>query len=261
MAVHPTAIVARGAEIGDGARIGPYCIVGAGAKLAADVELVSHVSISGDTTIGARTIVHPSAVLGGPPQHTGYKGEPTQLVIGADCIVRELAHVHRGTVGGGGVTSVGDRCFLMSGCHIGHDCRLANDVTVASNAGLGGHCLVEEFVFFGGLSAVHQYTRIGAYAFIGGGAAVAMDVIPYGSAMGNRARLGGLNIIGLKRRGLARDVIQDMRAAYRAIFESEEGTFQERVGVAEAAFGSRAEVRRILDFIKFDASRPIMGPR
>jgi UDP-N-acetylglucosamine acyltransferase len=260
MAIHPTAIVDRGAVLESGVSIGPYCIVGAGARLGADVELAAHVVVSGDVAIGDRTVVHPFAVLGGPPQHGGYKGEPTRTVIGADCVIREHATVNRGTAQGGGVTEIGEKCMLMTASHVAHDCHVAPNVTLANNATLGGHVRLEEFVFLGGLSAIHQFCRVGAYAFIGGCAAVPADVIPFGSAIGNHAKLAGLNIIGMKRRGLPRETIHDLRAAYRGLFE-EEGTFQERLARVEAQFGARAEVRRILDFIKFDTSRQLMGAR
>lgn len=260
MGIHPTAIVDTDAELSSGVRIGPYCIVGAGAKLGADVELMSHVVISGDVTVGARTVVHPFAALGGPPQHGGYKGEPTRAVIGSDCLIREHATVNRGTVQGGGVTEVGDKCMLMTASHVAHDCHVASNVTLANNATLGGHVAIGEFVFLGGLCAIHQNCRVGAYAFIGGCAAVPADVIPFGSAIGNHAKLAGLNIIGMKRRGLPRDAIHDLRAAYRGLFE-EEGTFRERFAKVETTLGARAEVKRIIDFIKFDTSRQLMGAR
>jgi UDP-N-acetylglucosamine acyltransferase len=260
MTIHPTAIVDKGAALGDGVRIGPWCVVGPGAKLGPGVDLVSHVVISGDVSIGARTLIHPFAVLGGPPQHGGYKDEPTRATIGADCVIREHATVNLGTVQGGGVTTVGDRCMLMTASHVAHDCHVANNVTLANNATLGGHVTIEEHVFLGGLSAIHQFCRIGAFAFIGGCAAVPADVIPFGSAIGNHARLAGLNIIGMKRRGLPREAIHDLRAAYRGLFE-EEGTFKERLARVESELASRAEVKRILDFIKFDTSRALMGAR
>lgn len=260
MRVHPTAIVDKGAEVGAGAEIGPYSVVHAGARIGENVRLLSHVVVHEGADIGPRTIVHPFAVLGGPPQHLGYKNEPTRLEIGPDCIIREHATLHRGTVGGGGVTRIGARCFIMSGSHLGHDCRLDDDVVLASNAGLGGHVVVGKGVFLGGLSAVHQHCRIGDYAMIGGGAAVSLDVIPYGSAIGNHATLEGLNIIGMKRRGVSRDAIHDVRRAYRILFESE-GLFEGRLSEVERTLGSRPEVARIVDFIKADAKRAVMAPK
>ena len=184
---------------------------------------------------------------------------PNRVVIGADCIIREYATVNCGTAAGGGVTRIGDRAFLMTGAHVAHDCRVGEGVVMANAATLGGHVTVEDFVFLGGLSAIHQFCRIGAYAFVGGCAAVPTDVIPYGSAIGNHARLAGLNLIGMKRRGVPREAIHKIRAAYRLLFE-EDGPFRERLQRAEAEFGAVAEVRRILDFINADTSRALMAP-
>lgn len=260
MSIHPTAIVETGAELGEGIEIGPYSVVHAGTRLGENVRLLSHVVVHRGADIGARTIVHPFAVVSGPPQHMGYKDEPTRLQIGPDCVIREHAALHRGTVMGGGVTRIGARCFIMSGSHVGHDCHLDDDVVLASNAGLGGHVVVGKGVFLGGLAAVHQFCRIGDYAMVGGGAAVSLDVIPYGSAVGNHATLEGLNIIGMKRRGVTREAIHDVRRAYRMLFESE-GLFEDRLAEAERTFGARAEVARILDFIKADAKRAVMAPK
>lgn len=260
MSIHPTAIVEDGAELGAGVEIGPFSAVRAGAYLGAGVRLSSHVVIEGGVSVGERTVVYPFAMLGGPPQHLGYKNEPTRLEIGADCIIREHATLHRGTVGGGGVTSIGDRCFIMSGSHVGHDCRLEEEVVLASNAALGGHVSIGRCVFLGGLAAIHQHVRIGAYAMVGGAAGVTKDIIPYGSAIGNHATLEGLNIIGMKRRGLSREAIHDLRRAYRMLFEGED-MFEDRLRAVEKELGARPEVMRILDFIKADAKRSVMAPK
>lgn len=261
MNIHPTAIVETGAELGADIEIGPYCHVGPGAHLRDGVRLISHVVIDGATEIGAGTIVYPFALLGGPPQHLGYNGEPTRLVIGEGVTIREHVTMNRGTAAGGGVTRVGARGYFMAGAHVAHDCAVGESVIFANNATLGGHVQIGENVFLGGLCAVHQNCRIGAYAFIGGCAAVVSDVIPYASAFGNHARLVGLNIIGMKRRGTPRDVIHDTRAAYRLLFDSGEATFRERVDMARERFGTREEVMRILKFVEYDASRPLMPAR
>ncbi|GAB4521845.1 MAG: acyl-ACP--UDP-N-acetylglucosamine O-acyltransferase [Amphiplicatus sp.] len=258
MGIHPTAIIEDGAEIEPTAEIGPYCRVGGEAKIAGGARLLSHVVVEGRTEIGARTIVHPFAVLGGPPQHLSYRGEAARLVIGADNIIREHVTMNIGAPVGGGVTFVGDRGYFMTGAHIAHDCVVGNDVIFANNATLGGHVAVEDGAFLGGLCAIHQHCRIGAFAFIGGCAAVTGDVIPYGSAVGNHARLEGLNVIGLKRRGLAREVIHEMRAAFRLLFAGE-GAFQERVAEAERRYGHREEVMRIIAFIRAESRRPLMA--
>ncbi|MEO1240695.1 MAG: acyl-ACP--UDP-N-acetylglucosamine O-acyltransferase [Pseudomonadota bacterium] len=260
MSIHPTAIVDASAELGNGVEIGPYCTVGAKVRLHDGVRLISHVVLEGDTQIGEGTLVYPFASLGGPPQHLGCSGEGTALVVGASAIIREHVTMNRGTVAGGGVTRVGDRGFFMIGAHLAHDCQVGDDVIFANNATLGGHVTVGDRAFLGGLCAVHQHCRIGAYAFIGGGATVVNDVIPYASAFGNHARLVGLNVIGMKRRGVARDVIHDLRAAYRMLF-SGSSVFQDRIEIVRERYGDREEVARILEFLEKDATRPLMPAR
>jgi len=259
MPIHPTAIIEDGAEISGDARIGPFCVIGPQVKIAAGAELKSHVTVSGRTSIGERTVAHPFAALGGPPQHVGYKGEDTSLVIGADNIIREHAAINTGTAAGRGETRIGDRCFFMCGAHVGHDCIIGDGAIFGPSAAVGGHAIIGENVFLGGLAAVHQHSRIGDNAFVGGVAAVTTDIIPYGSAWGNHARLDGLNIIGLKRRGAARELIHDMRAAYKLLFHGG-GVFKERVKQAEKEYGHRPEVALIIDFIKAEAPRPLMTP-
>lgn len=247
-------------DIGDGVDIGPMCHVGPMAKLHDGVRLISHVVVEGDTEIGARTVVHPFAVLGGPPQHLKYKGERTKLVIGEDAVLREHVTMNAGTVEGGGVTTVGDRGFFMIGSHVAHDCHIGDNVICTNNVAIGGHVEIGDGAFLGALTGVHQFCRIGAFAFIGGCAAVTTDVIPYASALGNRAELAGLNIIGMKRRGMPRDVIHKLRSAYNALF-AETDTFKERLERVRADYADCEEVRRIIDFIDADATRPLMAPR
>lgn len=257
--VHPTAIVEDGAALGAGVRIGPWCRVSAHASLGDGVELKSHVVVASRTEIGARTIVHPFAVLGGPPQHLGYRGEPTRLKIGADCVIREHSTLNLGTVAGRGETVVGDNCFLMTGSHVAHDCIIGSNVIFANNATLGGHVVIGDFVFLGGLCAIHQFCRVGAYAFVGGCAGVPTDIIPYASATGNHATLAGLNIVGMKRRGMPRAAMHDLRAAYRMLF-APQGSFQERLDDVARKFACSEEVMRVVDFIREDTKRPLMAP-
>jgi UDP-N-acetylglucosamine acyltransferase len=259
MEIHPTAIVEEGAALGAGVRIGPWCRVSANARLGEGVDLKSHVVIEGRTEIGARTRIHSFAVLGGPPQHLGYKGEDTRLRIGSDCVIREHATANIGTPTGRGETVIGEKCFLMTGAHVAHDCLVGSNVIFANNATLGGHVVIEDFVFLGGLCAIHQFCRVGAYAFIGGCAAVPTDVIPYGSATGNHATLSGLNIVGMKRRGMSRASIHDLRAAYRLLF-AEDGSFQERLDAVASRFAQSEDVMRIVNFIREDTRRPLMAP-
>ncbi len=259
MHIDPTAIVEGDAVLGAGVRIGPYCRVSAKATLGDDVDLKSHVVIDGRTDVGARTVVHPFAALGGPPQHLGYRGEDTRLRIGADCVIREHVTLNLGTVAGRGETTVGDRCFLMTGSHVAHDCVIGSNVIFANNATLGGHVVVEDFVFLGGLCAIHQFCRVGAYAFIGGCAAVPTDVIPYASATGNHAQLSGLNIVGMKRRGMSRLAMHNLRAAYRMLF-APDSSFQERLDAVASTYAQSEEVMRIVNFIREDTRRPLMAP-
>ena len=259
MNIHPTAIIGEGADIHPDAVVGPYCSVGSNASLGEGVRLVSHVVIDGHTSIGARTQVFPFAVLGAPPQHLGYKGEDTRLIIGEDNIIREHVTMNPGTVGGREETRVGSRGLFMTGSHVAHDCIVGDNVVFANNATLGGHVTVEDFVFMGGLCAVHQHCRIGAYSFVGGCAAVPSDVIPYGSVIGNHAHLAGLNIVGMKRRRMDRASISDIRTAYRLMF-APEGTFQERIEDVAQRFADNSEVMRIIDFIKAETSRPLCLP-
>lgn len=255
--IHPTAIIAPGAEVGDGVEIGPFCTVGPKVKLGEDVKLVSHVAILGNTTIGARTEVWPFAVLGAPPQDKGYKGEDTKLVIGADNVLREQVTMQLGTPKGRGVTQVGAGGYFMTGAHVGHDCIVGDKVTFANNATLGGHVVIGDFVNMGGLSAVHQLGRVGEYAFVGGGAPLTGDVIPYGM-VDNHGRLHGLNLVGLKRRGFSREIINELRAAYRELFLGD-GHFQDRLNGLATRFPS-AETRRIVDFIEAGMKRPLCMP-
>jgi UDP-N-acetylglucosamine acyltransferase len=239
--------------------IGPYCIVGPAVELKPGVRLISHAIIEGVTEVGPECVVHPFAVLGGPPQHLAHQGEPTRLVIGAGNLIREHVTMHAGTAAGRGVTTVGSNGLYMVGAHVAHDCIVGNNVVFANNATLGGHVEVGDHVFMGGLSAVHQWSRIGRHAFIGGLAPVTRDVIPY-ALVGNDAHLEGINLVGLKRRGFTREAINDLRAAYRLLF-ADEGTFQERVDDVARVFGGSAEVMEVVDFIRAEANRPLCLPR
>lgn len=259
VSVHPTSIVHDGAQFGADVTIGPYCMVGPQAVLGDRVTLQSHVIIEGATNIGEDTVVHPFAVLGGTPQHLSYRGEEVRLVIGARNIIREHVTMHTGTPIDRGLTVVGSDGLFMVGCHVAHDCVVGDQVVMANNASLGGHVKVGDFVFVGGLVGVHQHTRIGRYSFIGASAMVTKDVIPYGSVWGNHAHLEGLNLVGLKRRGFAREVINELRTAFRLLF-ADEGTFLERIEDAARDHGSSPEVMEIIDFIRADASRPLCLP-
>jgi UDP-N-acetylglucosamine acyltransferase len=259
-AIHPTALVDPAAALGEDVEIGPFCIVGADVVLGDRTRLASHIVVEGHTEVGPDCTLHPFVNLGGPPQHTGHRGEPTRLEIGARNVIREHVTMHCGTAMGRGVTTVGSDGVFMAGVHIGHDCVVGDRVTMANTATLGGHVVVEDFVIIGGLAAAHQNTRIGRHAFVGGMAGVNHDVIPFGNVWGNHAHLEGLNLVGLKRRGFAREVINTLRGAYRMLF-AEEGTFQERLEDTAVAYANSPEVMEIIAFIRADASRPITTPQ
>lgn len=258
--IHPTAIIETGARLGENVRIGPFCIVGADVQLGEGCELISHAVVTGRTTIGPRARIFPFASIGHQPQDLKYHGEASTLTIGSDCMIREGVTMNPGTEGGGMATTVGDRCVFLASSHVAHDCRIANNVIFSNNVMLAGHCSVGDFAIIGGGAAVHQFCRIGAHAFIGGLSGVENDVIPYGIALGNRAHLAGLNIVGLKRRGFAREVIHDIRRAYRLLF-ADEGTLQERVEDVAGEFSAHPVVHEILDFIREGGNRSICTPR
>jgi UDP-N-acetylglucosamine acyltransferase len=259
-AIHASACVEPGARLGAGVAIGPFCHVGPEAVLGDGVRLVSHVSVAGSTEIGARTRIFPFASIGHEPQDLKYRGEPVRLTIGEDCLIREGVTMNPGTAGGGSLTRVGARCVFLANAHVAHDCRLGDDIILSNNVMLGGHCQVGDFAIVSGGAAAHQFVRIGAHAFIGGLAGVENDVIPYGIALGNRAALAGLNIVGLKRRGFSRESIHDLRRAYRALF-APEGTLKERVEDVAVEFAAHSEVQRILDFLREGGERAICMPR
>ena len=257
--IHPTAVVDSSAVLADGVEIGPWSVVGPGVTLGESVRLLSHVVVQQDTVVGARTAIHPFCVIGGDPQHGGYKGETVRLEIGEDCLIREHSTFNRGTPVGGGLTRIGKGCMFMTGSHVGHDAIVGDSVTFANHATLGGHTEVGDRVFLGGLAAVHQFGRVGQGAIIGGLAAVTRDVIPYGSAWGNHARLHGLNLIGLKRKGYDKTAIRRLLAAYRDLFEGG-GTFAERLGAVEAGYVDLPEIMEITTFIREAGKRPLCLP-
>ena len=258
--IHATAIVDSKAVLGDDVEIGPYCLVGANVKLGARTRLKSHVVVEGVTQIGEDCEVDAFASLGAPPQHLAYKGEPTRLIIGDRNLIREHVTMHTGTPIGRGVTTVGSDGLFCVGCHVAHDCIVGNHVVLINSATLGGHVTIEDYAYMGGLSAAHQYSRVGQHAFVGGMAGVNHDVIPFGNVWGNHAHLEGLNLVGLKRRGFSREVINSLRAAYRMLF-AEEGTFQERLEDTTEAYAGSPEVMIIVDFIRAESGRPLTMPQ
>lgn len=260
MKIHPTAIVEEGAALGDNVEIGPYCHIGSKVQLGDSCVLHSHVVVSGLTEIGPSVVMYPFVALGGPPQHIAYSGEETKLIVGANNVVREHVTMNCGTVEGGGVTRVGDNGLFMAGTHVAHDCQVGDNAIFSNGACIGGHVTLGDHVFLGGMSAVHQYSRIGSFAFVGGCSTVVNDIIPYASVMGNHARLVGLNVIGMKRRGMSREHIHLLRSAYKLIFHSDEGPFRERVDSARERYAHVDEVMRIIAFIDEAAPRALMPP-
>ncbi len=258
--IHPTAIVAEGARIGSGVKIGPYCIVGADVSLADNVELKSHVVIEGHTSVGRDSTIFPFASISNIPQDRKYHGEESRIEIGERCTIRESVTINPGTEGGGMVTRIGNDCLIMACAHIAHDAIIGNNVVMANYVGIAGHVQVGDNVIFGGTCVIHQFTRIGAYAFIGAQSMVDGDVIPYGMAVGNRAALTGLNLVGLKRHKFERETIHRLRAAYRQIFASE-GTLIERVEDAAELFRNDTLVQDVVSFISQASGRPILMPR
>lgn len=258
--IHPTAIVADGAKLGAGVRIGPYSVIGPEVELGEGCELLSHVVVAGRTRIGPRTRIFPFASIGHQPQDLKYKGEPSTLTVGADCILREGVTLNPGTEGGGLKTVIGDRCAFLANSHVGHDCIVGNNVIFSNNVMLAGHCTVGDFVILGGGAAVIQFARVGSHAFLGGMSGLENDLIPYGMALGNRAHLSGLNIVGLQRRGFPRDEIHKLRRAYRLLF-ADEGTLGERVEDVAAEFAGHTAVEEILAFIRQGGKRSLCTPR
>lgn len=255
--IHPTAIVARSAELGAGVRIGPFCTVGPDVVIEDGAELVSHVVVEGHTRIGPGAVLYPFCTVGMAPQDLKYKGEPTRCEIGARTLIREHCTIHRGTVTGKGITRVGADCMLMAVAHVAHDCTLGNNVLVANNAVMGGHVSIADHVVVGGAAAIHQFVRIGRAAMIGGVSGVEADVIPFGSVIGNRARLAGLNVIGLKRRGFDKAQIQVLHTAFRSLFRHE-GVFAYRVAETREKFGDDKLVAEILAFIDAPSHRGLI---
>lgn len=256
-AIDPTARVDAQAIIGADVSIGPYCVVGPNVTLGQGCRLTAHVHIAGQTTIGAHTRIAPFASLGTPPQAVKYRGGPTRLVIGSACDIRENVTMNIGTEDGGGLTQVGDRCFLMVGSHVGHDCAVGNDVTFANNVVLGGHVTVGDHVVFGGNSAIHQFVRIGQNAMIGGMSGVSSDIIPFGFALGAPAVLVGLNVVGLRRRGVPRADIHKLRRAYQRLFLGKD-PFAARLEATAREYDGDEMVGTVLAFIRKERGRPLM---
>jgi len=257
--IHPSSVIEDGAQIDPSAVIGPFCLVGSDVTIGPDVELKSHVVVKGRTVIGEGTVVFSFAVIGEIPQDLKFKGEQSGLVIGKRNRIREHVTMNAGTEGGGGMTKIGDDCLFMAGCHIAHDAIIGDRVIIVNSAAIAGHCILEDDVIVGGLSGIHQFVRIGRGAIVGAVTMVTNDVIPYGLVQAPRGALDGLNLVGLKRRGVARVDITALRAAFQMLAQGD-GTFHNRVELLGAETDS-AYVQEIVDFVTGDTDRSFLTPR
>jgi UDP-N-acetylglucosamine acyltransferase len=246
--VHRTAIVASSAKLADGVEVGPYCIIGKGVKIGKNTRLVSHVVIE-ESEIGRDCTVYPFASIGLPPQDVEYKGEKTKVIIGDNNTIREYSTIHRASVRGDGTTEIGSNNFLMAYVHLAHDCKIGNYITMANAATLAGHVIIEDYVVIGGLVAVHQFTRIGAYSMVGGFSGVGQDIPPYTTASGSRAKLYGLNAIGLKRYGFDETVIKELKRAYKILFRSKL-TLKEAIDLVNLEIKRSKEIKHLIKFLR-----------
>lgn len=258
--IHPTAIIAEGATLADDIEIGPYCVIGAKVTIGSGGKLHSHVVVDGNTTIGSNVEIFPFAAVGLQPQDLKFEGEDVGCIIGDHVNIREYVTINPGTKGGGSMTRIGNHCHLMVGAHIAHDCVVGDHVILVNHATLAGHVQVGDHAIVAGMSAVIQFARVGEHAFVGGMSGLENDLIPFGSAIGNRAHLGGLNIVGLKRRGFSREQIHNLRHAYRLLF-ADEGTLAERVDDVAEMFAEDENVMKIINFIRADTKKALCTPR
>lgn len=256
--VHPSAVVETGAILGPGAKVGPFSLIGPNVKLGAGVVVKSHAVVTGHTEVGDETVIFPGAVIGEIPQDLKFRGEETRLVIGKRNRIREGVTMNTGTEGGGGITRVGDDCLFMTGAHVAHDAQVGNRVIVANQGAIAGHCVIEDDVIIGGLSGIHQWVRIGKGAIIGAVTMVTNDVIPYGLVQGPRGQLDGLNLVGLKRKGVSRDDITALRAAFQMLAQGE-GAFADRARKLGEETQS-AYVEEIVAFILGASDRHFLTP-
>lgn len=258
--IHPTALVEDGAKLGNNVKIGPFCHISSEAEIGDGCHLMSHVVVMGATSLGANSVVYPHAVLGADPQNNKHKGGRTTLVIGKNCIIREGVTMHRGSDSSLATTIVGDDCQFLAYAHVAHDCVLGNHVTFSNNVMIGGHVVIGDYVIIGGGGAVHQFVRVGHHAFVGGLAALVGDLIPYGTAIGVHAWLGGLNIIGMKRSGLPRNEIHAMRHAVPMLFDRSKPV-RARAEDVRAAFPDSSAVADMINFVEADHKRSYCTPK
>ncbi len=249
MDIHPTAIVHPRAKVGLGVKIGAYSLIGENVQIGQDTALDSHVVVEGWTQLGERCHLFPFVSVGAAPQAIRYRGEATRVTIGHDNVIREFVTIHRGTVEGGGETVLGNGNFIMAYSHIAHDCKIGNQVIMANASTLAGHIHVEDFAIVGGLVAIHQFVQVGCYSIIGGASGVPQDVPPYMVAAGNRARLYGLNSIGLRRHKFPESTMAALKQAYRLLFRSHL-TLHKAIDRVEKEVPELPEIRHLIDFLK-----------
>ncbi|MGO9013350.1 MAG: acyl-ACP--UDP-N-acetylglucosamine O-acyltransferase [Dissulfurispiraceae bacterium] len=247
--IHKTAIVSPKAEIADNVSIGPFCLIGEGVTIKKGSKLISNVIIEGNTEIGEHCTIYPFATIGLPPQDLKYKNEKTGVKIGKQNIIREYASIHRASVGGNGMTEIGDSNFIMAYVHIAHDCKIGSSIALVNAATLAGHVVVEDFATIGGIVAIHQFTRIGAYSMVGGFSGIGQDIPPYTMASGSRAKLYGLNVIGLKRHGFSDETINNLKKAYKILFR-EKRTLKDALKRIKAELSGIKEVERLVEFVE-----------
>jgi UDP-N-acetylglucosamine acyltransferase len=261
--IHKTAIISETASLHETVEVGAFCVIGDHVTIKANTKLMSHVVIEAHTEIGENCTLHPFCVLGGAPQSTGYKGEPTKLIIGHTNIFREGVTINRGTLTGGGVTRIGNNGFFMTHAHIAHDCLVGDHVIFANNATLAGHCELGNSIFLGGFTAVHQFTRIGDFAMTAATSFVKHDVIPFGMTGGAEstgAKLMGLNIVGMKRRGFSKLEIKAVHDCFKLIFKGD-STYENNLQKANSLYAENEKARLILEFLSYKTKRPIMQAR
>lgn len=255
--IHPSAVITPGAVIGAGAEIGPFCTVGPDARIGDGARLISHVVVDGHTVIGEGAQLFPFCTVGLAPQDLKYKGEPTRTEVGPRTLIREHVTIHRGTATGVGVTRVGSDCMVMAVAHVAHDCQIGNGVIIANNVVMGGHVSIGDNAVIGGSAAIHQFVRVGRAAMVGGVSGVEADVVPFGIVIGNRGRLSGLNVIGLRRRGFDRAQIHAIRAAFRELFWGT-GVQAGRIEAVRAQFGGEPLVAEVLAFMESPSRRGLI---
>jgi UDP-N-acetylglucosamine acyltransferase len=261
MKIHDSAIISKGAELDEDVEIGPYSVIGPKVRLAKGVKLRSHVVIEGKTTVGEYSEIFPFVSIGSIPQDKKYHGEESELIIGKHNVIREYTTMQPGTEGGGMVTKIGDNGLFMAYTHVAHDCKVGDNVIMANCATLAGHVEIGDHVVIGGLSAIHQFVRIGDYAIIGGMSGIERDVMPFGAAIGNRAHLAGLNLIGLKRNGFSNKSQHDLRQLYKMLFTEGESNFASRLQQASKQFAGNEVVEKVLAFFTQDSSRAFCMPK